>query len=51
MLYAKEMLLNGRFTVAEIATNLGYENHGYFSRTFKKYFGVSPANLRARSKR
>lgn len=50
MLYAKEMLLNGQFTLAEIAANLGYENYGYFSRTFKKYFGVSPANLRAHSK-
>lgn len=50
MLYAKEMLLNGQFTLAEIAANLGYENYGYFSRTFKRYYGVSPVNLRASSK-
>ena len=47
MLYAKEMLLNGQFTLSEIAANLGYENYGYFSRTFKRYFGVSPIHLRS----
>ena len=51
MLYAKELLLNGQFTLAEIATNLGYENYGYFSRTFKRYFGVSPISLRSDSKK
>ena len=49
MLYAKEMLLNGQFSLAEIATNLGYENYGYFSRTFKRYFGTSPITLRTLS--
>jgi len=51
MLYAKEMLLNGRFSLSEIASNLGYENYGYFSRTFKKYFGVSPVSLRSDMKK
>ena len=49
MLYAKEMLLNGKFTLSEIASNLGYENYGYFSRIFKRYFGISPGGLRSES--
>lgn len=49
MLYAKEMLLNGQFTLSEIAYNLGYENYGYFSRTFKRYFGITPISLKAGS--
>ncbi len=51
MLYAKEMLLNGQFTLSEIAANLGYENYGYFSRTFKRHFGISPISLRSASKK
>ena len=49
MLYAKEAVQNGGTTLAEIASNLGYENYGYFSKVFKKHFGVSPANYRSTS--
>ena len=47
MLYAKEAIQNGNITLAELASRLGYENYGYFSKVFKKHFGVSPANYRS----
>lgn len=48
MLYAKEMLQDGSFTLSEISSNLGYDNYGYFSIIFKKYYGISPVKYRER---
>ncbi|MHB1455178.1 MAG: AraC family transcriptional regulator [Saccharofermentanales bacterium] len=39
---AKELLLTGRFSVTEIAEELGYSNVHYFSTQFKKEFSISP---------
>jgi AraC-like DNA-binding protein len=50
MLYAKELLLSGSFSLSEISANLGYDNYGYFSVTFKKYYGISPVKYRERFK-
>ncbi|MET4141192.1 AraC family transcriptional regulator [Pedobacter sp. UYP1] len=33
------------YTVAEIASGLGYEYQSYFSRFFKKYAGITPSVL------
>lgn len=42
MIHAKEMLDEGYCNVAYVAEKCGYEDAGYFSKCFKKYFGVSP---------
>lgn len=43
MLYAKEMLDSAESTsLPEIAESLGFDNYYYFSRLFKKHFGLSP---------
>lgn len=41
---AKEMLITGRYSVARVAAECGFENIYYFSTVFKKKFGVSPKN-------
>lgn len=48
MLYAKEMLQSGSFSLSEISANLGYDNYGYFSLTFKKFYGISPVKYKER---
>ena len=42
------MLLTTRIHIREIALKLGYEDPYYFSHSFKKVVGVSPANYRRR---
>ena len=42
MMCAKKMLNEGYCNVAYVAEKCGYEDAGYFSKCFKKYFGVSP---------
>ncbi len=39
---AKELLLNGDLTVAEISYLVGFGSPAYFSRCFHEYFGVAP---------
>lgn len=36
------LLNNPELTINQIAELTGYEDQGYFSRTFKKYMGISP---------
>jgi AraC family transcriptional regulator, transcriptional activator of pobA len=48
MLEAKRLLYYTTLNVKEIANKLGYKDHAYFSRIFKKSEGTSP--LRFRSK-
>ena len=43
MAAAKRMMEEGYKNIAFIAEKCGYEDAGYFSRRFKKYFGVSPS--------
>lgn len=40
---ALEMMYNGAFVVQEIAEKVGYTNVNYFSKCFKKKFGVPPS--------
>ncbi len=42
---AKELLFLQRFTVAEIAFKTGFSSASYFSKCFKKEFGVSPTSI------
>lgn len=40
---ASELLKVGNFPISDIAVSVGYANPLYFSRVFKKKFGVSPS--------
>jgi len=42
---AKELLMLQKFTVAEIAFKTGFSSPSYFSKCFKKEFGISPTSL------
>ena len=42
MVQAKGMFEKGYHNVAYVAEKCGYEDAGYFSKCFKKYFGISP---------
>jgi AraC family transcriptional activator of pobA len=46
LLEAKRLLYYGGGSVKEIAHELGYEDHAYFSRMFKKVVGRSPGAFR-----
>jgi two-component system response regulator YesN len=43
---AKELLLSGEYTVTQISGMVGYIDNYYFSRVFKKYFGVAPKKFK-----
>jgi transcriptional regulator GlxA family with amidase domain len=45
---ARQMLLESRLAVSEIAATLGYEDAHFFSRQFKARFGASPRAFRER---
>ncbi|NJB72628.1 pimeloyl-ACP methyl ester carboxylesterase/AraC-like DNA-binding protein [Saonia flava] len=42
---AKELLLQQQNNIAEIAYQTGFSNPSYFSKSFKKEFGLSPSSL------
>ena len=44
--HAAQLLKKGAMPVIEIAQNLGYDDYANFSRAFKKWFGISPAEYR-----
>lgn len=44
--YAKELLSTTDISVKKIAMMVGIPNDNYFSKTFKKYTGLSPINYR-----
>lgn len=43
---ARQMLLSGRYNVAEVASRTGFSSPFHFSRTFKDFFGVAPSLMR-----
>lgn len=45
---AKKLLLSTDNTIAEISSQVGYDNVGYFDRLFKQAFDVTPNQLRKR---
>jgi AraC-like DNA-binding protein len=49
--YAKQMLLNGRFRVTDIAYEVGFGSQSYFYRVFREVTGVSPTEYVAREGR
>lgn len=44
--YSKQLLLENKLKVYEIAEQAGYKNVDYFHKKFKKYVGESPAEFR-----
>jgi AraC-like DNA-binding protein len=42
----KELLKNQQLNVSEVAYSVGFSDPGYFSKVFKKEFGVSPKEFR-----
>lgn len=47
---AKFYLKSGQYSVSETSYKVGFSDPGYFSRCFKKHFGVSPADYIKQSK-
>lgn len=43
---AKELLVSTSMSIAEVAENSGYVDYFYFSKLFKKTFGITPAQYR-----
>ena len=46
---AKSLLENGlSMSVKEVAYKVGFEDQFHFSRSFKKFFGIPPSQLRSK---
>ena len=46
LILAKNMLSNDALSLQDVSSKLGYENYCYFSKVFKKQFGVSPLKMK-----
>ncbi|MBP3333982.1 MAG: AraC family transcriptional regulator [Clostridia bacterium] len=46
MLIASDLLIGSSESVSDISIKLGFENPQYFSKSFKKHFGVTPIQFR-----
>ena len=44
---ACQLLLEGDRPIAEIAAMTGFNSASYFSRAFKKYYGILPSNYKS----
>ena len=47
---AKRLLLTSDFTIQQIAEMIGFQEKSYFHKSFKKYYGMTPANYRKLNK-
>ena len=47
---AKGYLENSTKNIAEISSEVGYENALYFSRLFRKYVGMTPTQYRKKNR-
>ena len=43
---ASELLRQDNFSIQQIAESVGYKNQFYFSKEFKKYFGIMPSKYK-----
>lgn len=43
---ALQLLVNNEYTIKEIAYQLGYGDDAYFSRVFRKYYGITPGKYK-----
>lgn len=46
MEHAKDLLLNTKMEIGEIAFSVGYSNQGYFGKIFRRYYHASPSSFR-----
>ncbi|GAU79389.1 response regulator [Fusibacter sp. 3D3] len=46
MTHAKILLQNSALKLSEITEQIGFNDAGYFSRAFKKYYGTSPSQFK-----
>lgn len=46
MIAAKEMLINIRIKIAQVAQQSGYSSEAYFIKTFKAFYGITPGEFR-----
>ncbi|MBD5266851.1 MAG: AraC family transcriptional regulator [Bacteroides sp.] len=46
MLDVKCHLLNSSISIKEVANKLGYSSSGFFGKTVKRWFGITPTELR-----
>ncbi len=47
--YAAQLLINTDVSVIQIANEVGYDNHSFFSQKFKQRFGVTPIAYRKKA--
>ena len=45
LLRAKELLIKKSATPSEVAFQVGFNSHAYFSKCFKEEFGISPSEV------
>lgn len=46
MTKAKALMASGNIKLSDVAELIGYNDAGYFSRAFKKYYGISPSQFK-----
>ena len=51
MLVAKDLLLNTSITVNDLSNHLGFDDPQYFSKCFKKYYGITPFHERLEARK
>lgn len=48
---ARELLINNAATVSEIAYKVGFNNPSYFNSVFKKYYKISPGEIKRKNEK
>jgi two-component system response regulator YesN len=43
---AAELVIEAKLSMQMVAEDIGFNDASYFSRSFKKYFGISPEDYR-----
>ena len=43
---AKELILNYRVPIKDVGEMVGYMDQSHFYKTFKKYFGMTPGEMK-----
>lgn len=46
---ARELLLEGTYTAAEVSYNVGFNSPTYFNKCFHEYFGYPPGDIKKRT--
>ncbi len=47
LFFARKMILETKYPLTYVSERVGYENYSYFSKLFKKRFGISPLKLKS----